>query len=66
EAGREQPKPGGNNRSRAGIAGNRAETTGAEQEQPTGNNQPGTPEHTEPMKTQVPATEKAAGTIECP
>ena len=36
----------------------------------TTDNRPGTagtaPEYPKPMRTQVPATEKAAGTIECP
>ncbi|WP_289617278.1 hypothetical protein [Alistipes finegoldii] len=46
---------------RPGTTGNRPGTTG---------NRPGTagtaPEYPKPMRTQVPATEKAAGTIECP
>jgi hypothetical protein len=52
---------GRDNKSRPGTTDNRPGTTG---------NRPGTagtaPEYPKPMRTQVPATEKAAGTIECP
>ncbi|WP_418427580.1 hypothetical protein [Alistipes finegoldii] len=60
---------------RPGTTGNRPGTTG-NRPGTTGNwpgttgNWPGTagtaPEYPKPMRTQVPATEKAAGTIECP
>ncbi|WP_279004447.1 hypothetical protein [Alistipes finegoldii] len=60
---------------RPGTTGNRPGTTG-NWPGTTGNwpgttgNWPGTagtaPEYPKPMRTQVPATEKAAGTIECP
>ncbi|WP_418164273.1 hypothetical protein [Alistipes finegoldii] len=67
---------------RPGTTGNRPGTTGTrpgttDTRPGTTDNWPGTtdnwpgtagtaPEYPKPMRTQVPATEKAAGTIECP
>ncbi|WP_337758452.1 hypothetical protein [Alistipes finegoldii] len=73
---------GRDNKSRTRTTDNRPETTdnrpGTTDNRPgttdnwpgTTDNWPGTagtaPEYPKPMRTQVPATEKAAGTIECP